>query len=73
MDVNQRRSLKIKEVIGKLELSEKNEELESVNNKWNCFNKEQTFENYRRASNGNVLKYKNYDGYCQNSWKRLCQ
>jgi hypothetical protein len=33
MDVNQRRSLKIKEVIGKLELSEKNEELESVNNK----------------------------------------
>ena len=33
MDVNQRRSLRIREVIGKLELSEKNKELESVNNK----------------------------------------
>ena len=32
MDVNQRRSLRIREVIGKLELSEKNEELESLNN-----------------------------------------
>ena len=32
MDVNQRRSLKIREVVDKLELSEKNEELESVNN-----------------------------------------